>query len=112
MWVCIEIQTDDLEIWSTVDRLLASELGCTHIIWGVKKEENNKPVACKLPSNLFHAEPTEKESEFRTRIVELLKSLQLNYNIMVMGSGWSHSDEEAPVKSKYIEDKEIITREA
>lgn len=113
MWVCIEIQTEDLEIWHDVDRVLANELGLTHIIWGVKKEENSKPACCKLPSNLFYIETTEKECGLKSRIVALLKPLKLSYNLMVMGDSWSHSDEKAPVVAKYDQDdKEVMVREA
>lgn len=98
MWVCLEVETEDLEIWQNIDKLLASEFGLTHVVWGVNRANENTPVACKLPSNLFYTETTDSERGLKDRIEPLLKNLRVGYKIMVMDKSWSHQSEDSPKK--------------
>lgn len=43
MWVCIEIDLDNVEVWSQVDKILCEELGLTHVIWGINSKKEDYP---------------------------------------------------------------------
>lgn len=115
MWVCIEIELTDTEMWSQVDKILCDNLGLTHVIWGVEREKNNIPVAVRLPANLFYGvvASTITERDLRLLIVGLLAPLQIGYNLMVIGAGlWSGDRIKAPEKYGATVDNSYTCRES
>lgn len=111
MFVCIEAETTELEVWNKIDSTLANEFGLTHILWGVDTQKDNNPVACKLPSNLFCGEVSNDLKNMCNNIRERLKYLDIDFTIITMPSkGWSYREYYAPKCSIQNEILESINR--
>lgn len=111
MFVCLEIDTEDIEIWAKIDMILANELGLTHVVWGTDKEKNNN--TCILPSNLFYVHTSMPEVILRDKIMAVLNN---NWNdgfkLMIMGSSWAYqSGDSQPKPSVPSGDIEDVVRE-
>lgn len=72
MFICIEIDSEDITIWEQIDKMLASEIGATHIIWGVAGGKN---TACKLPSNLFYVNTIAEASDVNAKVKDIVTNL-------------------------------------
>lgn len=111
MWVCIEIDLDNVKVWSQVDKILCEEFGLIHVVWGVDNQGKNLP--CKLPSNLFFGTIGMREKELSVRIQNLLSPFRIGYNLMVMENSWSHERVFAPKEgcSLVPDNSEVSNRE-
>ena len=90
MFVCLELDTEDLEIWSQLESSLTKKLGATQVIWG-SEGNDEKLVACRLPGNLFHINVHEKESVTLDRVKSVLESTWSGgYRFICMSTSWSH----------------------
>lgn len=112
MWLCLEVDTEEIEIWTEIDKLLSNNLGLTHIIWGVDDKEKSLP--CKLPGNLFHGKTSScSEKQLVKSVMEVLKPMGLSYRIIAMKNSWSHEEIKAPKSSvsEIVKEEDISSRE-
>lgn len=117
MFVCLEVDTEDVTMWKRIDEELATEFGLIHIIWGVRRTEKDKPVACKLPDTLFYANTGMEAHQFSITIQNKLSDMFSNgYKIMVIDDKtWSHEHLVSKLKIQesisIMEERELETRE-
>lgn len=115
MFVYLEIDTEDVDIWDQIDTALAQKFGCVHILWG--SGEDKTVVPCHLPGNLFYVNTTEKERTLSNTILPVIQHIWSGgYRLICIGASWSQSekpyaDRSQPVASSQPVDIEV-SREA
>ncbi len=72
MFFCLEIDTDDIQIWGEIDSSLAKNYGLVPVVWG---QANGKVSPSKLPSNLYFISTTEKAKPLNIMIQEMIKEI-------------------------------------
>lgn len=92
-YVCIEVDTENISLWKIIDEKLYSELGLSHVVWGVNRKKNNESVACKLPSNLYVAEVSCSAADLCTKVYNILEQYRTTFVAVAMAAPtWSHQD--------------------
>lgn len=115
MFVCIEVETEDITIWKEIDNILAQEFGLTHTLWGVKAADKTTPTTCKLPSNLFYGAPTTPETQLSDLIKDRLRHFNTSFRLIAIDNSWAYRkyENEALTSSVIVADEQEITvREA
>ena len=92
--MCLEIDTEDAEIWTQIDSTLAQKFGCVHVIWGIDTDNGREPKACTLPGYLFYVTTSQTEGEFAKLIVPILKQIWSGgYKLMCIGNRWHYQEQ-------------------
>lgn len=109
MFVCLEIDTEDITIWTEIDKVLAEKLGLVHILWGVDRK-SKKPTCFKMPGNLFYVKSGfNSPVDFRELVETIIKYMWTGgYNLIIIkDEHWSHNDR-VLAKTIYEDDLEIV----
>lgn len=104
MFVCVELETEDIQVWVEFDSTIAKEFGMASSIWGIDKDK--KQIVSPLPNTLYRIQTNCEAVFVRDLLVERMKNLGIGFSVMVIDdSTWASDDWNGPTdlpKSKGI----------
>ena len=124
MFVCLEVNTDDIILWEQIEKMMANEFGLTTVLWGVEVADSAAKVPSKsiLPKNLFYGytayDNTQETCDtFNDMIEEEIRKLGVEdlRVITILHKAWTtrtigNMNKPLP-KASYIDPEEIVGRE-
>lgn len=101
MFICIEIDSEDITIWEQIDKAILQELGFTHVLWGINGDAAEKPACFPIPSNLFHACATDTAKNISNTVHTLIRKIcSVAFNLVVIDdTSWSRQHQDVPLES-------------
>lgn len=103
MFVCLEVDTEDVDIWDQIDTALAQKFGCVHILWGAGEDPDKTVTPCHLPGNLFYVATTEKEATLSKRILPAVQHIWSGgYRLICIGTTWHQSEKPYAERSQPV----------
>lgn len=93
MFICVELDTEDVILWNRLDKEIAEEVGGVHVIWGSASGDAVKKIACLLPTNLFYIDTSATTKQIGKIFIDKIQSLWIGgYRLIVLADGDWHQD--------------------
>lgn len=101
MFVCLELETEDVTVWAEVDKVLANKFGLTSVIWGQSGSTTNHP--CQLPSNLYYVQSPIETAYLCDTIKKELDDRSLSFSLVVIQETMASANLRPTIEMKDVE---------